>query len=221
VGSPPRSKRFNDVYWSKVGGLTEKRYVFLDGNGLPARWIGRQRFTIGELGFGAGLNFLLTAAAWTETQPAAARLAYIAFEQFPMSRDELAPAISAFDGIFDTASTLLKAWQPNREMLAAVPFPGVELTIFFSDANRRLPMTEFAVDSWYLDGFAPAKNPELWSAELMQGVFERTAPGGTFATYAAAGWVRRNLQSAGFTAEKRQGFAGKKEMMAGIKQTGI
>ena len=112
-------------------------------------------------------------------------------------------------------------WSAGRRYRAS-PFAGqidgqTGLTVVVGDALDGVRRWNGAADGWYLDGFAPSKNPDMWSAELMQAVAGRTKPGGTFASYTAAGWVRRNLQAAGFAVEKCPGHAGKREMIRGVK----
>ncbi|TYC51943.1 tRNA (5-methylaminomethyl-2-thiouridine)(34)-methyltransferase MnmD [Rhodobacterales bacterium] len=223
-GDVPRAAGFNDTYFSKAGGLEETRHVFLAGNGLPERFEGRTHFTIAEFGFGTGLNFLTTlAAVGGLARPPA--LTFLSFELYPMSAPQLERALSAFPELSKYAQTLVSAWAPapgwNR-----LAFPGADLVVGIGDAREliadlgRQGAGESAltpVDAWYLDGFSPARNPELWDPDLLKKAADLTAGDGTLATYSAAGWVRRNLQAAGFTIEKTAGFAGKREMVIGRK----
>lgn len=215
-GDVPRAEGFDDTYFSKAGGLAETRHVFLAGNRLPQRFAGRRTFTIAEFGFGTGLNFLTTLKALrqVETPP---NLTFVSFELFPMTADQLRRALAAFPELNDLAGGLLKVWAPepgwNRLRVA-----GAELRLGIGDARELIRDLEIdPVDAWYLDGFSPAKNPELWAPELLQSAAELTAADGTLATYTSAGWVRRNLQAAGFEIEKVPGFAGKREMVIGRK----
>lgn len=227
-GEVPRSEAFGDTYFSKAGGLAETWHVFLGGNGLPGRFEGRERFTIAEFGFGTGLNFLTTLAAWSQV-PDRPALTFISFELFPMTGEQLARALGAFPELGDFSRALIDAWDPkagwNRLDVA-----GASLIIGIGDARELIgdlrpdttgstgPGKPIApVDAWYFDGFSPARNPELWDTALMQQAADLTASGGTLATYTAAGWVRRNLQAAGFLVEKTRGFAGKREMLVGRK----
>jgi tRNA U34 5-methylaminomethyl-2-thiouridine-forming methyltransferase MnmC len=225
-GDVPRAEGFNDTYFSKAGGLAETRHVFLRGNGLPERFDGCERFTIAEFGFGTGLNFLTTLAAWQE-RPNRPELTFVTFELFPMTGEQLARALAAFPELQPLADELLKAWSPE---------PGWN-TLNIADATLRIGIGDAreligdlrswaaaggkpvipSIDAWYLDGFSPARNPELWDADLLKAAADLTASGGTLATYTAAGWVRRNLQAAGFEIEKAEGFAGKREMVKGRK----
>ncbi|MEM7488104.1 MAG: tRNA (5-methylaminomethyl-2-thiouridine)(34)-methyltransferase MnmD [Pseudomonadota bacterium] len=197
----PVATRFGDPYYSLADGLAETRHVFLDGNGLPGRL--RDGFHIAELGFGTGLNALATASAWAGP----GRLRYTAFEAYPMGRDDMARALAAFPV---DAAALLAQWPAER-----IALPGMELRLVFGDARATLPAWEGAADAWYLDGFAPARNPELWGADLMMAVARHTVPGGTFATYTAAGAVRRALAAAGFAVERVPGYGRKRHMTRG------
>lgn len=217
----PKAVFFDDTYFSRAGGLAETRHVFLSGNDLPERWQGRDRFTIAEFGFGTGLNFLTTLKALLESGEAP-RLTFISFELYPMSRDQLSRALSAFPGLAQEAGALVEQWSPVPGW-SKLSFGCADLWLGIGDARQMIGEVggEGApagpVDAWFLDGFSPAKNPELWDAELLKAAAAITAEGGTVATYTAAGWVRRNLQAAGFTVEKRKGFAGKREMVTGRK----
>ncbi|MHA7773703.1 tRNA (5-methylaminomethyl-2-thiouridine)(34)-methyltransferase MnmD [Roseibium sp. M-1] len=227
-GDIPRAEGFNDTYFSKAGGLAETRHVFLAGNGLPGRFEGRERFTIAEFGFGTGLNFLTTLAAWSG-QTNRPPLSFLSFELFPMTRDQLSRALNAFPELRTFSQALIDAWAPqpgwNRLEIA-----GATLLLAIGDAREMIGelnpektgqagsgQSIAPIDAWYLDGFSPARNPELWDAGLLQSAEKLTASGGTLATYTAAGWVRRNLQAAGFDIEKTDGFAGKREMVTGRK----
>jgi tRNA U34 5-methylaminomethyl-2-thiouridine-forming methyltransferase MnmC len=205
-GTIPVARRFDDPYFSLSGGLEETRHVFLAGNGLPARF--RDDFRIAELGFGTGLNLLATLQAHTGT----AHLHYTSFEAFPLPQRDMARALAAFPELAETARPLLEQWADGATTLH---FPNLTAEIILGDARKTLPLWQDRADAWYLDGFSPAKNPELWSPELMAEVARHTAPGGTFATYTAAGHVRRSLSAAGFLVSRQPGFAGKRHMTAG------
>ena len=200
-GGVPVSTRFDDPYFSLEDGLAETAHVFLSGNDLPARFT--QRLHIAELGFGTGLNLLATWAAWEDAgQPAP--LSFTSFEAFPMAPGDQAEALAAFPSLSHYASRLLSG-----------DTGGITFTLVTGDARETLPRWQGQADAWFLDGFSPAKNPELWDAELMAQVGQHTAPGGTFATYTAAGHVRRALAGAGFAVERRPGFGRKRHMSVG------
>jgi tRNA U34 5-methylaminomethyl-2-thiouridine-forming methyltransferase MnmC len=213
----PRSLQFGDTYFSKAGGAEETLHVFINWNELPARWPRMRHCTIAELGFGTGLNFLETLRHWRAMRAPGATLDYISFEAFPMARDDLQRSLSRWPHLAADSARLAEAWQSEADRLEAQFDAGVRLTVHQSDAATALPRQTFEADAWYLDGFAPSRNPDMWSAGLMDEVFRHTRQGGSFATYTSAGWVRRNLEAAGFAVEKRAGFAGKREMLCGRK----
>lgn len=202
----PVSRRFADPYYSRADGLGEARHVFLAGNDLPARFV--PGFAIAELGFGTGLNVLAAAALW-RAHGTAGRLAVTSFEAFPIAADAMATALAAFPELDEVSRPLVAAWRRGARRIA---LPGVELTVIEGDARRTLPRWRGTADAWFLDGFAPARNPELWGADLMAEVARHTRPGGTAATYSAAGSVRRGLAAAGFAVTRRPGHAGKRHM---------
>lgn len=213
----PCAEDFGDVYFSREDGLAEARHVFLSGNDLPARWAGRTGFVIGETGFGTGLNFLLTAAEWQRQAPAGARLHYLSVEKHPLRRDDLARALAPWPQLAPHRETLLSAWPPPVEGLHRLELAGgrVVLSLLFGEAEALLAQLDARVDAWYLDGFAPARNPAMWQPSLLAQLARLSRPGATFATFTAAGQVRRNLLEAGFDVHKRQGFGRKREMLAG------
>lgn len=211
-GEIPVSVQFDDPYFSLAGGLAETRYVFLQGNDLPARF--RDGFHIAELGFGTGLNLMATIALWKASGQTGI-LHFTTFEAFPMAIPDMERALSAFPEVADDAPALLAA-------LAKGPGPhdlpcGVRFTMITGDARASIGNWDGAVDAWFLDGFSPAKNPEMWEEPLMQAVAARLKPGGTLATYTAAGFVRRALTDAGVTVERIKGYANKRHMTRGFK----
>ena len=202
-GGVPVSTRFDDPYFSLAGGLAETRHVFLDGNDLPARL--RPGFHVAELGFGTGLNLLALAAVARDP------IRFTSFEMFPMGTAELARAHAAFPELAPLAEELRAGWPQSRFTVGTVA-----VEIVTGDARHTLPAWDGRADAWFLDGFSPAKNPEIWAEPLMAQVARHTAPGGTFATYTAAGHVRRALEAAGFDVARTPGFAGKRHMSRGI-----
>jgi tRNA U34 5-methylaminomethyl-2-thiouridine-forming methyltransferase MnmC len=208
----PVSTRFDDPYFSLAGGLAETRHVFLAGNDLPARFA--PGFHIAELGFGTGLNLLASLMAWREAGlPGVLR--YTSFEAYPMAAPDMARALAAFPEVAGIADPILDQWAAGQ---TEITLPDLQATIIIGDATTTLPAWDDAADAWYLDGFSPAKNPELWADELLRCVAKHTRPGGTFATYTAAGHVRRALAEAGFAVERRSGFGTKRHMSTGVLQ---
>ncbi len=209
-GSVPVSIQFDDPYFSLENGLAETRHVFLQGNDLPARFC--DGFHVAELGFGTGLNFLATLHAWRASGVSGA-LHFTSFEAFPITRDDMAKALSGFADYGLEIDALTDVWHPEG---GAYSLPGnVVLDVVLGDARATLSAWPAQADAWYLDGFSPAKNPELWSVDLMNEVAAHTVPGGTCATYTAAGFVRRSLAAAGFKVERRKGFGRKRHMTRG------
>lgn len=217
AGDMPYSVEFGDHFYCRTDGRLECGHVFLAGNRLPARWNAGGAFTIGELGFGTGLNFCETWRQWKQAQVAGGRLHFVSFERFPMRGGEIDRALSHWPEIEAERQALVAHWPDVQAGRIDIDFNDVRLTVVCGAALDRLPASRKVFDAWYLDGFAPSRNPDMWSQQLMQAVFDRTARGGTFATYAAAGFVRRNLAAAGFHVERLPGFAGKREMLRGDK----
>lgn len=223
AGGVPYSEAFGDVYHSADGGLGQAQHVFLAGNDLPGRWRGREVFTILETGFGLGLNFLATWAALREDAHGPARLHFVSVEKHPFSATDLERLHARWPTLGALAQELRAAWPP--------PVPGfhrvhlhdgrIALTLLFGDALHLLPQLRARADAFYLDGFAPGKNPELWSPALFGTLARLAAPGATLATYTVAGAVRDALAAAGFATEKREGFGRKREMLVGRHGAGI
>lgn len=201
-GGVPVSTRFDDPYFSLAGGLAETRHVFLDGNDLPARL--RPGFHVAELGFGTGLNCLALAAL----SPVPVRMT--SFEAYPMSVAQMERAHAAFTELAPLAEALRQGWGQAR-----IAVGRVDLTLVIGDVGQTLPAWRDKADAWFLDGFSPARNPAMWSDDVMAEVGRHTAPDGSFATYTAAGHVRRALGAAGFEVQRRPGFGRKRHMSTG------
>ena len=210
----PRSRRFDDVYFSTAGGLDEARAVYLSGCGLPDAWRGRSRFTVGELGFGTGLNVLALLELWRRTRPPDGRLHIFSIEAFPLSREDAARALAAWPELADLAAPLIRRW-PTAEGFHRIDFPGLDasLDLAVMEAAEALEAWDGRADAWFLDGFSPAKNPEMWREEVLALIAQRSAPGARAATFTIAGAVRRGLQAAGFSVERRPGFGRKAERL--------
>ena len=217
----PFSAEFGDVYHSAQGGLAQARQVFLGGNLLPERWRGRDAFVVLETGFGLGLNFLATWDAWRADAGKPKRLHFVSVESRPFRRDDLAAALRPFAELAPLAQELLGAWPAAIAGFHRLHFDSgrVILTLLLGDAQELLPQLEARADALYLDGFSPARNPQLWSPQVVRELARIAAPGATLATWTVAGGVRAALGDAGFTVEKRPGFASKRELLAG-RRTG-
>ncbi|RWY87912.1 5-methylaminomethyl-2-thiouridine methyltransferase [Rhizobium leguminosarum] len=217
-GDMPYSTAFGDHFYCQTDGRLECGHVFLAGNGLPERWNGRQRFRIGELGFGTGLNFAETWRQWKLHLADGQHLHFTSFELHPMRAEEIGRALSHWPEIDAEREALTAAWPQAPDGIVELDLDAqTTLKVVCGYALDGVAAAEDGFDAWYLDGFAPSRNSDMWSEELMRLVCEKSAAGGTFATYAAAGFVRRNLIAAGFAVERRTGFAGKREMLCGIK----
>lgn len=215
-GRAPSSTRFADIYHSRDGGLAETRHVFLAGNGLPRAWQGRATFAIGELGFGTGLNFLAAWDLWRRTKPPAARLHYVAVEGYPLTPAELADCLAPWPEVAPLAHALARAYpSPQRGFHRAFPADDVCLTLLFGEAGDMLAQLEAEIDAWFLDGFAPDRNPEMWRDAVFAEMARLSRPGASLATYSVAGRVRRGLDAAGFDVARAPGFGAKREMLTG------
>lgn len=214
----PYSQVFGDHFYCQTDGRLECGHVFLSGNGLPERWRQGGTFRIGELGFGTGLNACETWRQWKLHRPEDGFLHFMSFELYPMKAEEIDRALSHWSEIDAERHALVAMWPEHPAGIVSLALDNqTRLSVVCGAAFDGVSEAESGFDAWYLDGFAPSRNADMWSAELMRLVADKTAPGGTFATYAAAGFVRRNLQAAGFAVERRQGFAGKREILCGVK----
>lgn len=212
----PVSPRFGDVYFSAEDGLEESRAVFLAGCGLPQAWAGRRRFTVAELGFGTGLNVLALLQLWARTRPSPrACLAIVSVEGFPLGPQDAARALGRWPELADLAAPLLERWPRGRRGLHRYDWPrlGATLDLIVDDVGPALAGWDGCADAWFLDGFAPSKNPAMWSEPVLAAVAAHAAPGARMATFTVAGDVRRGLVAQGLAVEKRPGFGRKKERL--------
>lgn len=219
----PVATAFDDIYFTNEDGLAESQYVFLQHNDLPRRWQTHPQstFAIAESGFGTGLNLLATWQLFLEHAPEHLSLHFISFEKFPLQHDDLRRALAAFPQLKTLADELIAAYpsaEPgcHRRVLAQ---GRITLDIWVGDILTQLPLwlphAQERVNAWYLDGFAPDKNPDMWQQPLYDAMASSAAAGCTFATFTAAGAVRRGLQQAGFAVTKAKGFGRKREMLRG------
>lgn len=211
----PQSRLYGDVYFSSADGLAETRAVFLAGCGLPEAWAGRDRFVVGELGFGTGLNIAALLDLWRRQRPAGARLHIFSIEAHPITRDEAARALAVWPELGEAAQVLLDHWPGAARGFHRIDLPGFDavLDLAVMDVAQALAAWDGAADAWFLDGFSPALNPAMWSEPILAAVAARTAPGGRAATFTVAGAVRRGLAAAGFSPEKKPGFGRKRERL--------
>ncbi len=214
----PRSSAFDDVYFSRASGIEETRFVFLEHNRLRPRWQALAPgscFTIAETGFGTGLNFLCAWQLWRQTAPEEACLHFVSVEKFPLTRADLERALSLWPELGALSEALLAAYPPaiggfHRLLLDQ---GRVQLTLIFDDVLSALPELAAPVDAWFLDGFAPAKNPQMWQPTLFAEMARLSHPGTSVATFTCAGLVKRGLKGVGFAIDKVPGFGHKREML--------
>ncbi len=218
----PFSSRFDDVYFSRDCGLEETRHVFLQGNRLEERFASLtsgESFCIGETGFGTGLNFLCAWKLFEQIAPVGASLDLFSVEKFPLSDDDLRATLILWPDLAAQAEQLLACWHRRVPGWNRWNFSGgrIRLTLVICDVAEALPQlpAEY-VDAWFLDGFSPAKNPEMWSEAVLMDIARASRRNATLATYTSAGWVRRGLQQVGFEVERISGFGNKREMVRGM-----
>lgn len=211
----PRSGRFGDVYFSADDGLAESRAVFLAGCGLPDAWEGCSRYTVAELGFGTGLNILALLDLWRRKGPAGARLHVFTIEGFPLDRDEASRALAAWPELSEIAEVLLGRWPVGTPGFHRIDLPEFSAVIDLAvgDVGWALSQWTGRADAWFLDGFSPALNPEMWSDAVFDGIAARSALGARVATFTVAGAVRRGLSERGFQVDKRPGHGRKRERL--------
>jgi tRNA 5-methylaminomethyl-2-thiouridine biosynthesis bifunctional protein len=214
AGGTPFSRRYGDVYASRSGALGQALHVFLRGNDLPTRWAGREQFVIVETGFGLGVNFLATWQAWRDDPRRPRRLHFVSVERHPLAASDLTryapPPLGAL------AAQLAGAWPAPLTGLhrLALEGGGITLTLGFGDARTLIPELMVGADAFYLDGFAPDRNPELWDVALLKALARMARPGATLASWTAARSVRDALAAGGFDVELRAGFGTKRDMLA-------
>ena len=215
----PRSGRFGDVYFSQDDGLAETRAVFLAGCNMPDVWQGRRDFTVGELGFGTGLNIIALIEMWRHHRPEGARLHVFTVEGYPLSRNEAARALSAWPDVAETANALLDQWPSTRPGMHRIDLDdwGVTIDLAIGEVEWALAQWQGSADAWFLDGFSPALNPGMWSEDIMAAVAAHSSAGCHLATFTVAGAVRRALSANGFTVAKMPGHGRKRERLEARK----
>jgi tRNA 5-methylaminomethyl-2-thiouridine biosynthesis bifunctional protein len=217
----PRSRVFDDVYFSNQSGLEETRYVFLEQNGLRERFAALPaggRLVIGETGFGTGLNFLCAWQLFEQQAVAGARLHFVSVEKYPLSTPDLQRALALWPELKPFADQLLAHYVAIHQGFQRLVLDNgrVTLTLLIGDALEQLPQLDARIDAWFLDGFAPAKNPDMWTAELFAELARLAAPGSTISTFTSTGWVRRLLNAAGFKMKRTPGIGHKWEILRGV-----
>ncbi|MDT8428215.1 MAG: bifunctional tRNA (5-methylaminomethyl-2-thiouridine)(34)-methyltransferase MnmD/FAD-dependent 5-carboxymethylaminomethyl-2-thiouridine(34) oxidoreductase MnmC [Pseudomonadales bacterium] len=228
----PFSRHYQDIYFSRAGGLAETHHVFLQANDLQQRWLQAEQtntdsFTIAELGFGTGLNFLATWQLWRRTRPGRLRLHYISCEKYPLAAADLSKVLSNWPELAQEAAALSASYPDHssgyhRLLLGRNPttegiHPEITLDLYFGDAAHMLAeqarQGQTRIDAWFLDGFAPRVNPEMWQESLLEQIRALSGPGSSLSSYSVTGKVIRTLQVLGFQVEKRKGFGLKRQML--------
>ena len=216
----PHSRVFDDVYFSDTAGLEETRYVFIEQNALKERFAALRangQMVIGETGFGTGLNFLCAWQLFEQTAQPDARLHFISVEKYPLTRDDLHRALALWPQLSDVSEQLLAAYFAIHPGFQALTLGNgrVTLTLLIGDVLEQLSQLDAQVDAWFLDGFAPAKNPDMWTPELFAQLARLAAPDATISTFTSTGWVRRALNEAGFKMRRTPGIGHKWEILRG------
>ncbi len=230
LDNTPVSLQFDDIYFSVQDGLAESRYVFLQGNNLLQRWQQHRQphFVIAESGFGSGLNFFACVQLFRQFRQQnpnhlLQRLYFISFEKYPFTPQQLQQAHRTYPEFAELSARLQQHYPFAVNGCHRLHFGETALDLWFGDIRDNLPqLGDYMlqkIDAWFLDGFAPSKNPQMWSDELYQLMFRYSKTGATFATFTAASAVRKGLEAAGFTVVKQKGFAHKREMLCGTKST--
>ncbi|MGY4638800.1 bifunctional tRNA (5-methylaminomethyl-2-thiouridine)(34)-methyltransferase MnmD/FAD-dependent 5-carboxymethylaminomethyl-2-thiouridine(34) oxidoreductase MnmC [Pseudomonas sp. TE24901] len=216
----PHSRVFDDVYFSDKSGLEETRYVFLEQNRLQERFAALPvggRLVIGETGFGTGLNFLCAWQLFEQQAVAGAHLHFVSVEKYPLSHADLQRALALWPELQPFAEQLLAQYIAIHQGFQRLVLDNgrVTLTLLIGDVLEQLPQLDAQIDAWFLDGFAPAKNPEMWTAELFAQLARLAAPGSTISTFTSTGWVRRLINAAGFKMKRTPGIGHKWEILRG------
>lgn len=213
----PRSDQFDDIYFSPEDGLAETEHVFLDGNDLPAAWQERNSFVIAETGFGTGLNFLSAWKLFEENSKPHQTLDFISVEKYPLTPEFIYDVLQPWADYLGTRLDILVKKYPLRIAGShRVKINSqITLTLIFDDVEDALTELDASVDCWFLDGFTPAKNPDMWSAKVFEQMGRLSKKGARFSSFTAAGDVRRGLEAVGFDVQKTKGFGRKRDMIVG------
>ncbi|TDF81161.1 bifunctional tRNA (5-methylaminomethyl-2-thiouridine)(34)-methyltransferase MnmD/FAD-dependent 5-carboxymethylaminomethyl-2-thiouridine(34) oxidoreductase MnmC [Pseudomonas sp. H9] len=217
----PHSRQFDDIYFSKDQSLEETRHVFIDQNDLRQRFstmLPGERLVIGETGFGTGLNFFCAWQLFSECASAEARLHFVSVEKYPLSHADLSRALALWPELAPFSTQLLQQYVAVHDGFQTFVFDQgrVRLTLMIGDALQQLPQLDAQIDAWFLDGFAPAKNPEMWTPELFTQIGRLSAANATLGTFTSTGWVRRGLIAVGFEMKRIPGIGKKWEVLRGV-----
>lgn len=214
LNNVPLSAQFDDLYFSRHGGWAEKDYVFVQGNDLPTRFAAAKDFIIAELGFGTGLSFLAALAAWQKFAPQEARLQFYSIEGYPLSRTDIHAALNAQALPKVLVNALVMQWPedvPRTDV--TLQFGNATLHVLVGDVAQKLRELPQGIEAWFMDGFSPAKNSDMWGDAVWQALKEKSAPHATAATYSCAKVVRDGFDAAGFAWQKVKGYGFKDGML--------
>ncbi|MDX1958523.1 MAG: bifunctional tRNA (5-methylaminomethyl-2-thiouridine)(34)-methyltransferase MnmD/FAD-dependent 5-carboxymethylaminomethyl-2-thiouridine(34) oxidoreductase MnmC [Leptospiraceae bacterium] len=211
------SEVFQDIYWSTEGGLEEKKYIFLEGNDLENKFKSEKNFSILELGFGAGLNFFTTLELFAKNRKQDSKLNYISCEKYLLDEKTHREVLNDFPEIEVYTDNFFQKYKDLNPRYIEVHFPefGVNLQILKGDALTNLKELETEIDCFYLDGFSPSKNPELWNKEIFFELARIGKENSSFATYSVSRSVKDALTESGFEWKESKGFGKKKGMLSG------
>lgn len=219
IENNPYSIDFNDIYFNTEDGLQETEYVFIAQNQIQQRFSAsdNSHFTIIETGFGTGLNFFCTALHWLNCASASAKLHYVSLEKYPLMPEDIEKVTQPYPQFRSISNELLEQYANLQVGLNAISVANyrIQLSLWIGDVLETLPKIYNKADAWFLDGFAPAKNTEMWSEQVFRHISRLSKPGTTFATFTSASAVRRSLQSIGFNVQKCAGYGKKREMLSG------
>lgn len=212
------SNEFNDTYFSKDNALSEKRYVFLGQNNIPDIWQNRDIFTIGEHGFGLGLNFLLTFKTLIEDKNRAKKLIYYSFDIYPIKIEDLKKVYQNFLELQPFLTKLLEFYENLQDGVNIFEFKEDNIKLIFIVDEAFKALDEFNnIDVWFLDGFAPSKNSELYTEKIFEKIDIASSKNARFSTYSSAGVIKRGMQNIGFEVSKVKGYGVKRHMLIGKK----
>ena len=212
------SRWYDDIYFDKTDGVKEKEHVYLNANDLANRIKLSDKLCIAELGFGTGLNFILTWRLWKKNRKPNSSLTYISFEKAPLSKKEMTRVYKKFKELNDFSDQLIQKLTDNYKTNRTIYFKSenINLILIYDDFSL-LTNFDFKADIWFLDGFAPSKNPEVWDNSYYKNIYNRTNLKGSLSTFTSSGLVRRGLAQAGFNVTKVSGFGQKREMLKAVK----
>lgn len=222
----PYSARFDDIYHTSSGAVRQADHVFLKGCGLPQGWQAKDEFTILETGFGLGLNFLTTWLRWQQDPKRCECLHFVSLEAYPVKALDIAQALQAFPELAKAGAKLVDVYPElmgtSGRVVQQAQFVNetgggkVVLTLALGDARMVLPQLQLEADAVFLDGFSPAKNPELWGADICYELGRLAKPGARIATWCVASQVRQRLSGAGFSVQKVMGLPPKRNSLVGV-----